>query len=290
MTSYLIYLGDNVKQLQDHVQDLSIHLTVTSPPYDALRDYKGHGWDFDALLVELTRVTCEGGVVMWNVADQTVNGSETGTSFRQALKFIDAGWRLHDTMIYEKGNFSNPSSNRYHQIFEYMFVFSKGKPRVFNPIKDKPNTGMNTPDHARLSTFGKNTVRKKDGSMAERGTRKVYQDFGMRTNIWRMKTAGQERPCQAVAHPAKMPTSMAHDHILSWSNPGDVILDPFAGSGTTGIEALKLGRQFVGMEIAQEYYDLMTKELADLQALSNLILPVTVDKNDSVDQNKLENK
>lgn len=256
MNLYDVYLGDNVSCLQEHVADGSVHLTVTSPPYDQLRDYTGFSWDFASLLEQLTRVTCDGGIVMWNVADQVVNGSETGSSFRQALAFIDGGWRLHDTMIYEKGNFSNPSSNRYHQIFEYMFVFSKGKPRVFNPIKDKPNTGMNTPDHARLSTFGKNTVRQKDGTMAERGTRKAYEDFGMRTNIWRMKTAGQERPCKAVAHPAKMPVAMAHDQIMSWSNPGDVVLDPFAGSGTTGQQALLLNRRFIGCEISPEYHEM----------------------------------
>jgi DNA modification methylase len=259
--------------LQAHVADSSVDLTVTSPPYDNLRLYKGHGWSFKALLPELWRVTKPGGVVMWNVADQVVNGSETGTSFRQALAFMDAGWRLHDTMFYEKGNFSNPSSNRYHQLAEYMFVFSKGKPKTFNPIKDKPNTGMNSPDHARLSTFGKNTVRNHDGTMKERGTRQQYAEFGMRGNIWRMKTAGQEKPCQAVAHPAKMPTAMAHDHIVSWSNPGDMILDPFAGSGTTGVEALKLGRKFVGIEIAAEYFDIMDQELKNWVSFNQLIAP-----------------
>jgi site-specific DNA-methyltransferase (adenine-specific) len=252
-----------------------------------MRDYKGHGWDFDALIEQLWRVTCDGGVVMWNVADQTVNGSETGTSFRQALKFLDQGWRLHDTMIYEKGNFSNPSSNRYHNLFEYMFVFSKGKPRTFNPIKDKPTTGMNTSDHAMLSTFGKNTVRQKDGTMVERGTRKTYEEFGMRGNIWRMKTAGQEKPCHAIAHPAKMPTAMAYDHIISWSNPGDLVLDPFAGSGTTGIQALQLGRRFVGTEIAPEYFDMMNTELQNLQSLSSLILP-QVDNPSPVSNNSLD--
>lgn len=185
---YTMWLGDNVEQMKLNIQDNTIDLTVTSPPYDQLRDYNGFVWDTSALITELYRVTVPGGVVMWNVADQTVNGSETGTSFRQALAFIEAGFKLHDTMIYEKGNFSNPSSNRYHQIFEYMFIFSKGKPKTFNPIKDKPITGMIDSDHARLATFGKNTVRKKDGSMADRGEngqRKVYNEYGMRNNIWR---------------------------------------------------------------------------------------------------------
>jgi DNA modification methylase len=273
MTCYEIYLGDNVAQLQAHAADASIDLTVTSPPYDNLRDYKGDTWNFEGLLKELTRVTKPGGVVMWNVADQVVNGSETGTSFRQALAFMDAGWKLHDTMIYEKANFSNPSSNRYHQIAEFMFVFSKGKPKTFNPIKDKPTTALNSPDHARMTTLGKNTVRQKDGTMKERGVRKAYEEFGMRGNIWRMKTAGQERPCQAVSHPAKMPTAMARDHIISWSMPGDVILDPFGGSGTTGVEALKLGRRFIGVEIAPEYFTIMKTNLDEWVSFNHLISP-----------------
>ncbi len=262
MNLFDVYLGDNVSCLQEHVSDGSVHLTVTSPPYDQLRDYTGFSWDFASLLEQLTRVTCDGGVVMWNVADQTIKGSETGTSMRQALAFLDAGWRLHDTMIYEKGNFSNPSSNRYHQIFEYMFVFSKGKPRTFNPIKDKPNTG--------LVAMGKQTARQKDGSLIERGPKKLPTEFGMRGNIWRMKTAGQENPCRAIAHPAKMPTAMAHDHIISWSNPGDVVLDPFAGSGTTGVEALKLGRRFIGCEISPEYHEMC------MQTCRSAVIPAQI--------------
>jgi len=264
MTPYQIYLGDNITQLQTHVPDAHVDLTVTSPPYDNLRDYKGNTWNFEGLLKELHRVTKPGGVVMWNVADATVKGGETGTSFRQALAFIDAGWTLHDTMIYEKGNFSNPSTNRYHSIFEYMFVFSKGKPKTFNPIKDKPVTS---------DYFGTNTVREKDGTMTPRA-RKEYAEWGMRTNIWRMKTAGQEKPCQAISHPAKMPSAMAKDHIISWSMPGDVILDPFGGSGTTGVEALKLGRKFVGVEIAPEYYLIMKQNLDEWVSLNSLIAPV----------------
>jgi site-specific DNA-methyltransferase (adenine-specific) len=130
-------------------------------------------------------------------------------------------------------------------------------------------------------------VRQKDGTMVERGTRKTYEEFGMRGNIWRMKTAGQEKPCHAIAHPAKMPTAMAHDHIISWSNPGDLVLDPFAGSGTTGIQALQLGRRFVGTEIAPEYFDMMNTELQNLQSLSSLILP-QVDNPSPVSNNSLD--
>jgi site-specific DNA-methyltransferase (adenine-specific) len=152
-----------------------------------------------------------------------------------------------------------------------MFVFAKGKPTTFNPIKDKKIQGMDNPDHARIGTFGKNTSRQKDGTMKDRGQRKVYGEFGMRTNIWRLKTAGQERPGKAIAHPAKMPTAMAHDHILSWSNHGDVVLDPFAGSGTTGVEALNQGRKFVGIELAQEYWDLCKQNCENALPFAGLI-------------------
>ena len=267
---YKMLLGDNVEQMKLHISDESIDLTVTSPPYDNLRNYKGFSWDCDALIKELYRVTKTGGIVMWNVNDGTIDGSESLTSFRQAIKFVETGFKLHDTMIYEKGNFSNPSSTRYHQIFEYMFIFSKGKPKTFNPIKDKKTTGMDNPDHVRIKTFGKNTVRQKDGTMKPR-TRKEYAEYGMRTNIWRMLTAGQMRPGKAIEHPAKMPTTMARDHIISWSNHGDTVFDPFAGSGTTGVEALQLGRKFVGIELAQEYYDMCVKNCESVMPLASII-------------------
>jgi DNA modification methylase len=247
---YQLLYGDSSLVLTHMLDDL-IDLTVTSPPYDDLRKYQGYSFDFDKIASELYRVTKPGGIVVWNVGDGTVDGSETGTSFKQALKFMEIGFKLHDTMIYEKGNFSNPSTTRYHQIFEYMFVFSKGKPKTFNPIKDKKVTG---------DYFGKNTVRNVDGTMTDR-PRKEYAEFGMRTNIWRMNTAGQEAPCKKIAHPAKMPSAMARDHILSWSNVGDTILDPFMGSGTTGVQALQLSRKFIGIEIAGEYFKLADDEL-----------------------------
>ena len=254
----IMYLGDNVEQLTASIAADSIDLTVTSPPYDNLRDYHGGTFNLDALIPELWRVTKTGGVVVWNVADATVAGSETGTSFKQALAFLNYGWTLHDTMIYEKGNFSNPSRNRYHQIFEYMFVFSKGKPKTFNPICDKP---LAYAAQERRGSFGKNTVRQADGSMLERPVSMTSATHGMRTNIWRMRTAGQERPGKAVEHPANMPSQMARDHILSWSNPGDVVLDPFAGCGTTGVQALALGRNFVGIELSPEYHALCLTSL-----------------------------
>jgi DNA modification methylase len=221
--------------------DGSIDLTVTSPPYDNLRDYNGYSFDFEPIARELYRVTKDGGVVVWVVGDATINGSETGTSFRQALFFMSLGFNLHDTMIYQKHNFSNPSSNRYHQIFEYMFVFSKGKPKTFNALKDRPNV-----EAGKIGSWGKNTSRQVDGTMVER-SRKVNTEFGMRYNIWRMKT--EMKPL----HPAPFPEALAEDHILSWSNAGDLVYDPFLGSGTTALCARRLGRNYVGSEISEEY-------------------------------------
>lgn len=230
-----------------------VDLVVTSPPYDDLRTYgEAFEWDFEETAVKLCPLLCGGCVICWNVADATVNGSETGTSFRQALRFKELGLNLHDTMIYEKANFSNPIHNRYHQIFEYIFVLSLGKPKTFNPIKDKRN--------AYGAPFGKNTFRKADGSMGERPVNNI-QEFGMRTNIWRMKTAGQENICQSNPHPAQMPEGLATDLIRSWSNERDLVLDPFAGSGTTLVAAKQLGRKAIGIELEEKYCEIAAKRL-----------------------------
>ena len=209
----------------------SIDLTVTSPPYDDLRTYNGYSFDFESIAKELYRVTKLGGGIVWVVGDQTKNGSESGTSFKQALYFKEIGFNLHDTMIYEKNSSTYPASvsgNRYSQIFEYMFVFSKGKPKA-KLICDKPNKWAG---HKDFSGKLKNPV----------------PDFSPRTNIWRYITS-----FNGVKHPAPFPEQLAADHIISWSNEGDVIYDPFMGSGTTGYVAKKLNRNYIGSEISLDY-------------------------------------
>jgi site-specific DNA-methyltransferase (adenine-specific) len=230
-----------------------IDLTVTSPPYDNLRDYNGYSFDFEAIAKELYRVTKDGGVVVWVVGDSTVKGSESGTSFRQALYFKEIGFNLHDTMIYQKHNFSNPSSNRYHQIFEFMFVLSRGKPATFNPIKDRRNIEAN-----KVGSWGKNTSRQQDGSFVERA-KKVNTEFGMRYNIWRIKT--EMRPL----HPAPFPEQLANDHIITWSNESDIVYDPFMGSGTTAKMAVLNNRNYIGSEISEGYVDICTKRLSAIR-------------------------
>lgn len=240
---------ENCLDTMARIDDRSIDLTVTSPPYDNLRSYNGYSFDFEAVAKELYRITKDGGVVVWIVGDATVNGSETGTSFKQALFFKEIGFNIHDTMIYQKHNFSNPSNNRYHQIFEYMFVFSKGKPKTFNPIKDRPNV-----EAGKIGSWGKNTSRQVDGTMVER-KRKVNTEFGMRYNIWRIKT--EMKPL----HPAPFPEELVEGHVLSWSNPGDVVYDPFMGSGTTAKVAIETGRKYLGSEISAEYWEIAQKRI-----------------------------
>jgi site-specific DNA-methyltransferase (adenine-specific) len=244
-------LGDCLDVMKT-IPSASVDLTVTSPPYDNLRTYNGFTFDFEGIAQELYRVTKDGGVVVWIVGDATIKGSESGTSFKQALYFMQCGFNLHDTMIWNKPNFSNPSKTRYHQIFEYMFIFSKGKNKTFNPIKDKKNKY--------LTCVGKNTMRLANGELVE-VKKNVGNEFGMRTNVWNMNTVGQEMMCKRPPHPAMFPEKLAHDHIISWSNEGDTVLDCFMGSGTTGKMAKQLNRNFIGIEISQEYLDIAKERI-----------------------------
>ncbi len=242
----------------------SVDLTVTSPPYDNIRDYKGYCFeeeDFKKIVKELFRVTKKGGVVVWVVGDSVMKGSETGTSFRQALGFMDGGFKLHDTMIYEKNTSSFParrSGKRYTQIFEYMFVFCKGKIKTGNLICDKPNKW------AGHTNWGKNTHRGKDGELKETKDIKPVPDFSPRNNIWKYNVGKgfNSKDKESHEHPAIFPEKLAEDHILSWSNEGDVVLDPFMGSGTTCKMAKKNGRKYIGIDASKEYCDLAEKIIA----------------------------
>ena len=245
----------------DYLDDLSYDLVVTSPPYDNLRTYGNYDdWTFEKfrkVADALSRNLVEGGVVMWNVADAVVGGSETGSSFRQALYFKDeCGLRLHDTMIYYKTSCSFPSgatSTRYSQHFEYCFVFSKGRPKTINLLQDKPNKWAGT------TAWGNSSKRTKEGELVASGMKsKVIKEFGVRENVWRVPNSGGfgQRDKRAYQHPATMPEELARDHILTWSNEGDVVLDPFMGSGTTGVACRKTNREFIGIEINPEYYEL----------------------------------
>ena len=225
----------------------SVDLTVTSPPYDDIRDYKGYNFSdatLNNIIRELFRVTKLGGIVVWVVGDSTINGSESGTSFRQALKFMESGFKLHDTMIYEKNTSSFPAKrtgNRYTQIFEYMFVFCKDKIKTSNLICDKPNKW------AGHTNWGKNTNRLKNGELQETSDIKPVPDFSPRNNIWKYNVGKgfNSSDKESHEHPAIFPEQLAEDHILTWSNENDVVLDPFSGSGTTCKMAKKNKRNFI---------------------------------------------
>lgn len=247
-----IICGDALTELQKFPSE-SVQCCVTSPPYDDLRKYGGHSWNFEGIATELTRVMVPGGVICWNVGDSVVDGSETLSSSKQKIFFREqCGLRIHDTMIYERSNFGQPEKVRYHQMFEYVFILSKGAPRCFNPLRDKPNAWAGT------KTFGKNTLRESDGTMGER-RRNIITEFGMRGNVWKGLTRGQGDCCDGVDHPAMMPKWLAHDLILSWSNIGDTVIDPFGGSGTTGKQALELGRNAILIDINSTFVELMKK-------------------------------
>lgn len=234
-----VIYNENCLDTMARMEDNFIDLTLTSPPYDDLREYNGYSFDFEAIANELYRVTKTDGVVVWVVGDATHKGSETGSSFKQALYFKSIGFKLHDTMIYEKNSPAYPAradSNRYTQIFEYMFVFAKGK--VINQlICDKPNKWAG---HKDFSGKLKNPV----------------PDFSPRNNIWKYTTS-----FNGVKHPAPFPEQLAEDHILSWSRGGDIVYDPFMGSGTTAKMAKLHNRTYIGSEISKEYCDIAEARL-----------------------------
>lgn len=232
------------------IGDSAIDLVVTSPPYDNLRTYNGaiDGWCesvWKSVLSELYRVVKDGGVVVWVVADGTINGSETGTSFKQALHAIDCGFNLHDTMIYQKSQAFTGSKYAYLHSFEYMFVFSKGRPKTFNPIRDRKNVRGLKNESTAISGMSR------DGQIPRR-VDKTSAEYGKRKNIWEYGVGGGKS-----GHPAVFPLKLAADHIRSWSAEGDIVLDPFGGSGTTGVACVDTGRRFVGIEKNIDYFEIM---------------------------------
>ncbi|KKU14876.1 MAG: Modification methylase BamHII [Microgenomates group bacterium GW2011_GWC2_45_8] len=249
-----IICGDAVRIMQQMPED-SIDLTVTSPPYDELRNYNGYIFDFEGIAKNLFRITKKGGVVVWVVGDQTIKGDETGTSFRHALYFKQVGFNLFDTMIYLKpprGAVGN--NNTYWQTFEYMFVFSKGKPKTINLIKDRENKDERKGDTG--------TKRMYDGTLLKLN-RAGYAKYGRRTNVWEYLIGKGHSASDKIAyeHPAIFPEKLAQDHILSWSKKGDIVFDPFMGSGTTAKMAILNKRKYIGSELSREYCEIAKKRI-----------------------------
>lgn len=285
-----IYCGDSAAMLAA-LPDACIDLTVTSPPYDdmdmdfnpipsrGLREYNGYIWNFKWLSRQLYRVTKPGGVVVWVVNDPTINGSESLASSLQKIYFRKVGFNLHDTMIYDKGNHPchDPRNARYKQSFEYMFVLSKGKPATYNEIADKP---VRYPNKKHAAT----SHRKEDGEMRRYRTFESKGDYQARGNIWAYNTGYMHstKDLYAYDHDAIFPEALARDHIISWSNPGDIILDPFSGSGTTAKMAYLLDRNFLGFDISHEYVTLAQKRVRGAMNQPKLPLDIWGSKNEMV--------
>lgn len=233
-------------QLMGEIPDNIIDLTITSPPYDNLRDYHGYSFDFKGVAKGLYRVTKEGGVVVWIVGDSVVNGSKTGTSFTQALFFKKIGFFLHDVMIYKKQS-PFPMKTRYYPCFEYMFILSKEKPKTTNLIADQKRICAG-------KKWGINTVRQKDGTMKEKRP-KPTKEYGVRSSIWEYAAGYMHSAKDKIAyeHPAIFPEMLAQDHILSWSNEKDMVFDPMAGSGTVAKMCERLNRKWLACEISEKY-------------------------------------
>lgn len=243
-----ILCGDNAYLLSCFPNEC-VDLVVTSPPYDDLRTYGGHTWNFDGLAPQLVRVLKPGGVIVWVVNDATVDGSETLTSLRQAEGFLNLGVKVWDTMIFLKQNPSVPTEGRYYNAWEYMFVLSKGKPKTCNWLM-KRNKSFGG-GRSKETTIGKNNPGIAEGF-------REYAEFSRRTNAWEYYCGGNAERL----HPAPFPESLASDHVQSWSNPGDVVLDPFVGSGTTCKAAKALSREWIGIEINPEYCAIAEARLA----------------------------
>jgi len=257
-----LYAMDCV-ELMKQMPDDFVDLTVTSPPYDNLRSYKGYTFDFENIAKELFRVTKKGGVVVWVVGDR-INGGHSLTSFKQAMFFKEVGFNVHDVMIYKKKNTPFMRSNAYTNCFEYMFVLSKDRPKTFNSLKTKTaRSGME------MLPFNK----KADG--INKKVLKELKEEKTRTNIWEYAVGlgGTTSDKIAFQHPAVFPEKLAEDHILSWTNKGDIVFDPMCGSGTTCKMALLNRRKFIGCDISKEYIEIARKRIGIKNRLTSLITP-----------------
>lgn len=253
-----IECGDNVTLMKE-LPDNCIDLTVTSPPYDNLRTYNGFKWDFESVAKELYRITKDGGIVVWVVGDSyEKKGSETLTSFKQALYFKEIGFNVHDTMIYQKNSYPFPPSNRYYQQFEYMFVFSKGKPKTTNLLRQATKW--------RKQTKEVSTCRNSDGTTSEMKYEKGKADRIL-DNVWIVNTGYMRTTSDKYAyeHPAMFPEELCDKHIKSWSNEGDIVFDPFLGSGTTAKMAVLNNRHYIGFELDEKYFEIACKRIDDVE-------------------------
>jgi site-specific DNA-methyltransferase (adenine-specific) len=251
------FLVGNCVDVLKNIEENAVDLTVTSPPYDNLRNYNGYSFDFNSIAKELYRVTKIGGIVVWVVGDK-INGGRSLTSFKQALFFQEIGFNVHDVMIYAKKNTPFMRSNAYTNAYEYMFVLSKGKPKTFNPIKEET-----------VRQGFEMVVASKGADAKNNKVLKELKKEKVKTNIWyyAVGLGGTTKDKEAFKHPAVFPEKLARDHILSWSNEGDIVLDPMCGSGTTCKIAKMHNRHFIGIDISEEYIKIAQKRMEKINDL-----------------------
>mgnify|MGYP001079414711 CR=1 FL=1 len=265
----------NCVDLMKCLPDSSIDMCITSPPYDNLRTYKGYNFPFEDIVEELFRIIKNGGIVVWVVNDATINGTETGTSFKQALKFKEIGFNIHDTMIFLKTNpIPQIYRKRYTNVFEYMFVFSKGTVKTHNPLTVPCM-------HAGLELKGTTYKNFSTGAQTRGKMAKPVKEDKIRGNVWEYVVGKKAVDQEAKGHPAPFPYDLAKDHIMSWTNEGDIVLDPMCGSGTSLVAAYDLKRQFVGFDISEEYCVLAKNRLKKHQNTAQCDLFSTVISNES---------
>lgn len=257
--------NENCLDTMSKMPDNFIDLTVTSPPYDNLRDYKGYSFDFQNIAKELYRITKQGGVVVWVVGDATIDGSETGTSFKQALYFKEIGFNIHDTMIWHK-NSPFPSNERYNQSFEYMFIFSKSKCKTFNKILKQEKLYINNPN-GRSFRQKDGSIKKVDKNQSERILKSMNKEYKLSDNIWHIPVGYNisNQDHFSHLHPAVYPDKLSEYHIISWSNENDLVYDPFMGSGTTAKMCIANKRNWIGSEISSEYCEIINKRISNVQ-------------------------
>lgn len=261
----------NCVEIMKQFDDEFIDLTITSPPYDDLRDYtKDVDWNYEIfkeIAKQLFRIIKVGGFLVWVVVDKVNKGNKSLTSFRQALYFQEIGFNMFDIIIYEKTGSSPPHKNRYFNTFEYMFVLSKGRPKTINLLKDKKNKWAN------CTTFSNVTRRERDGSLTDKG-KKIINEMGVRTNIWKYSNGKGFSTKDEIAyqHPAIFPEKLVQDHIMSWSNEGDIVLDVFGGSGTTSKVAVELGRKYIGIDISHEYCEIARQRVKQIENQPKLFI------------------
>ncbi|HMJ08013.1 MAG TPA: site-specific DNA-methyltransferase [Pyrinomonadaceae bacterium] len=251
MQTCTIYRENCIETLSRMPDDL-VDMTITSPPYDDLRDYNGYHFPVEEIARLLFEKTKPGGVVVWVVGDRTVNGNETLTSFRHAITFQEAGFKVHDTMIYAKNNpIPSDCGKRYRQCFEYMFAFSKGQPKTFNPIV-QPIKQEKAFKSFRITKVGRNDLEHDHVAPKERKVNNIFY-YNVGTSSSKDKIAFE--------HPAIFPEQLAADQISTWTNKGDLVYDCFMGSGTTAKAAHLLNRNWIGSEISEEYVRLAEERL-----------------------------